>query len=157
MLVDLVEQVSGPAVFLSSREPSENVYIPFFGTDQDYPAKMNQTVSGNRELRFGGRSFRRAIGVHSYSRLSWPLDGKYAAFRTQYGIEDDKVRADVTVRIKLDDKVAYEKKNVRAGMLSPVIVIDLAGAKKLTLEVDYGRGYDVQDRLNWIEPAIIRN
>ena len=52
--------------------------------------------------------------------------------------------------------MVHEKKNVRAGTLSPVITVDLAGAKSLTLEVDYGAGTDVQDRLVWLEPALLK-
>ena len=74
----------------------------------------------------------------------------------QYAVDDRLARADMTVRIKLDDKVVHEKQAVRAGALSPVIVADLAGAKRLTLEVDYGGGTDVQDRLVWLEPALLR-
>ena len=36
-------------------------------------------------------------------------------------------------------------------------IIDIAGHKTITLEVDYGENYDVQDRFNWIEPALLRN
>ena len=36
-------------------------------------------------------------------------------------------------------------------------VINLpADAKELVLEVDYGQGIDVEDRLNWLEPALLR-
>ena len=117
---------------------------------------MNQAVDGSTDLRFGGKTFRRAIGVHAYSRLVFPLDGQYAAFRTQYAVDERLGRADMTVRVKLDDKVVHEKQNVRAGTLSPVITGDLAGAKTLTLEVDYGGGTDVQDRLVWLEPALLK-
>ncbi len=152
-----VELVNGPAVFLSSRTPSESVYLPFFGSDQDYPARINRTVDGSTDLRFGGKSFRRAIGVHSYSRLSWTLDGKsYSAFRTQYAIDPNRTGADVTVRILVDDKVAHEQKNVRAGSLSDVVTVDTSGAKKLTLEVDYGENLHVNDHLTWLEPALLR-
>jgi hypothetical protein len=42
-------------------------------------------------------------------------------------------------------------------VLSPVVVAELpASAKTLTLEVDYGDGIDVEDRLNWLEPALLR-
>lgn len=154
--VAAIEQVNGPAVFLPSREPEENVYVPLIGTEQDFPTRMNQTVEGGRDLRFGGRTFRQGIGVHSYSRLTWPLDGTYAAFRTQYAIEEDKTRADVTVRIRLDDRVVHERKNFRAGMLSPVVVVDLTGAKRLTLEVDYGENQHVDDHLTWLSPALLK-
>jgi hypothetical protein len=144
--VAAIEQVNGPAAWLSGRQPAESRYVPFFGTGQEYSARMDAAVDGSRDLRFGGRSF----------RLSWPLDGQYAAFRTQYAVDERLPHADMTVRVKLDDKVVHEKQNVRAGILSPVLVVDLQGAKTLTLEVDYGSGTDVQDRLVWLEPALLK-
>ena len=154
--VAAIEQVNGPASWLTGRQPLESVYTPYFGTGQDFPARLNQSVDGGRDLRFGGRTFRRGIGVHAYSRLAYGLDGQYAAFRVQYAVDERLARADMAVRVKVDDKVVHEKQNVRAGTLSPVIVADLAGAKKLTLEVDFGGGTDVQDRLVWLEPALLR-
>src|SRR5204863_9220411 len=97
------------------------------------------------------------IGVHSYSRLVFPIDPTCKSFRTQYAIDGDQPWADVTVRVKLDDRVAYEKLHVTSNATSDVVKVDLNGAKRLTLEVDYGENYDVQDRLNWIEPALLRN
>jgi hypothetical protein len=62
----------------------------------------------------------------------------------------------VTVRVKLDDQVVHEQQNVRAGALSPVVLVDLGEAKELTLEVDFGANIDSEDRLNWIEPALLK-
>ena len=155
--VAAIEQVNGPAAWLSGRPPAQSVYVPFFGSSQEYPARVDAAVDGSRDLRFGAKSFRRAIGVHAYSKLTWPLDGKYAAFRTQYAVDERLAHADMTVRVKLDDKVVHEKQHAGAGMLSPVITVDLAGAKSLTLEVDYGAGTDVQDRLVWLEPALLKS
>jgi hypothetical protein len=101
--------------------------------------------------------FAHGIGVHSYSRLVFPIDPTCKAFRTKFAIDGDQPWADVTVRIKLDDRVAMEKPHVTSGTLSDVIKLDLKDARSLTLEVDYGENYDVQDRLNWIEPALLRS
>jgi hypothetical protein len=57
--------------------------------------------------------------------------------------------------VKLDDKVVHETADFVAGKLADVVQVPLAGAKTLTLEVDYGKTYDVQDRFNWIEPALL--
>ena len=154
--VAAVEQVNGPAAWLSGLAPSESRYVPFFGTGQGYPARMDAAVDGTRDLRFGGRGFRRAIGVHAYSKLTWPLDGQYAVFRTQYAVDERLAQANMTVRVKVDDKVVHEAQNVGPGMLSPVVTVDLGAAKTLTLEVDYGAGTDVQDRLVWLEPALLK-
>lgn len=151
--VNSIEQVNGPVSWLSSRPPVENVHTPFF--EASFPAKMNQTVSG-KPIRFADKTYARGIGVHSYSRLSWDLDGAYSAFRTQYAIDGIGAYANVTVRIKLDDHVVHEKADVGAGAISDVISVPLGDAKRLTLEVDYGKTYDTQDRLNWIEPALVK-
>jgi hypothetical protein len=94
--------------------------------------------------------------VHSYSKLVFPIDPTCKSFRTQFAIDGDQPWADCTVRVKLDAKIAFEKQHVTSGVLSDVVKLDLNGAKTLTLEVDYGENYDVQDRLNWIEPAMLR-
>jgi hypothetical protein len=156
--VTLVEQVNGPISWLSSRPTSENVYIPFFGPPQANAARMDRNWSGQDPIRFGTQEFAHGIGVHSYSRLSWDLDGTYAALRTRYAIDtkDANTQADVTIRILLDGKAVYEQAHVRVGTLSPVVVEKLEGAKKLTLEVDYGDNMDTQDRVNWIEPALVK-
>jgi len=155
--VTSVEQLNGPVAWLSSRLPDVAIHTPFFG-GMTWPPRMDLTASG-KPIQFGGRTYTRGIGVHSYSRLEYSLDGSYEAFRTQYAIATD-VRnqyADVTVRIKVDDAVVHEAQHVRAGMLSPVVLIDLPRtAKKLTLEVDYGDAHDTQDHFNWIEPALLR-
>lgn len=149
-----VEQVNGPVAWLSSLPPTESIQTPFLETV--FPARMDRTVVGD-PIRFGDRTFSRGMGVHAYSRLAWQLPGgnRYKTFRTQYAIDGDKPYANVTVRVKLDDKVVHETADFVAGKISDVVQIPLAGAKTLTLEVDFGKTYDVQDRFNWIEPALL--
>jgi len=153
--IAVVEQVNGPVSWLSTRAPAEAVYSPYFGSDNLYPPKMDANYRGE-EIRFRDERFARGIGVHAYSRLSWALDGTYAALRTRYAIDGDGPLADVTVRILLDDKVVHQQEHVRAGELSQIVLIDLAQAKKLTLEVDFGANGAAQDRFNWIEPALMK-
>lgn len=154
--VGTIEQVNGPVSWLSARTPSEAVYYRFIGGPQQPAAYMDRQWGGQRRIEFKGRVFAHGIGVHALSRLTWTLDGQYETFRTRYVIESDAGGiADATVRIKLDDKVIYEKAHVRSGRISPVIYQDLKGAKKLTLEVDGGSAY-AQDTLDWIEPALLK-
>ncbi|QOV89947.1 NPCBM/NEW2 domain-containing protein [Humisphaera borealis] len=153
-----IEQVNGPVAFLSTRQPSANVYTPFLGSDQRFVARMNSDFEGG-PIRFRDRVYPRAIAAHSYSKITWPLDGSYSAFRTRYAL-DPKASGgnggDVTVRIKLDDKVVHEKTGVRPGQLFDPVIVDLGSAKELTLEVDYGAMIDSNDRLNWLEPALLK-
>jgi len=155
--VDGIEQLNGPVSWLSSRIPEQVVQVPYYGSSA-WPTRMDQTVGG-RPIQFGNQIFSRGIGVHSYSRIDYALDGQYEAFRTQFAIATDERRqyADVTVRIKVDGKLVHEKQNLRADVLAPMVVVDLPKTSKmLTLEVDYGAANDTQDRFNWIEPALLR-
>jgi hypothetical protein len=154
--VTAIEQLNGPVSWISSRPPSELVYYPFIGPPRQPAAYMDRSWSSAGPIEFKGEPFAHGIAVHAFSRLTWPLDGNYSAFRTLYAIEGDSGLADVTVRIKLDDKVAYEQKHVRAGALSQPIVLNLGAAKTLTLEVDGNAAY-AQDALDWIEPALVKS
>lgn len=154
--VATIEQVNGPVSWLSARTPSEAVYYRFMGGPQEPAAYMDRQWGGQRRIDFKGHVFAHGIGVHALSRLTWTLDGQYETFRTRYAIESDAGGiADATVRIKINDKVVYEKAHVRSGHISPVIYEDLNGAKTLTLEVDGGSAY-AQDTLDWIEPALLK-
>jgi hypothetical protein len=156
-----IEQVNGPVSWLTSRQPADDVQVPFVSapgsTGPAWPTRTDGLDVAGQPIVVDGRTFTRALAVHAYSRVTYPLDGSFKAFRTRYGLNDSLVRADVTVRIKVGEKVVHEAKNVKPGVLSPVVAVDLpADAKALTLEVDYGQGIDVEDRLNWIEPALLR-
>ncbi len=148
-----IEQMNGPVIWLSMLTPAESIHTPYF--DTRFPAKMDRAVGGG-PIRFKDRAFAHGIGVHSYSRLTWKLDD-YKGFRTQYAIDGDRPLADVTVRIRSGERVLHEATHVRAGKLADAVIVDVAGLDTLTLEVDYGDNYDVQDHLNFIEPALLRN
>jgi hypothetical protein len=155
--VTTIEQLNGPVTWLSSRVPGESVQTPLLDTTR--PARMDRTVTG-KPIRFGERTYARGIGVTPYSRITWPIDpksrGDYQTFRTQYAIDGTGQYADVAVRVKLDGKVVHERAKLTAGELSPVVLVPLGNAKTLTLEVDFGGNYGVQDRFNWIEPALVK-
>jgi hypothetical protein len=152
--VTSVEQINGPVIWASALPMSDPVQRPLF--DLSWPARTDRSVDGE-PIRVGDRTFARGIGVHSYSRLSFALDPAWRAFRTQYAIAGEWPYANVTVRIKLDDRVVHERSDVRSGTLAQPVLIELSGGEMLlTLEVDYGKNYDVQDRFNWIEPAFLR-
>jgi hypothetical protein len=151
-----IEHVNGPVIWLSALTPAEDVHVPFL--DLSWPARFDRTVRGE-PIRFGERTFGHGIGVHAYSRLSFAVDPSVKAFRTQYGIDPsagDAPFADVTVRVKLDGRVAHERADVRAGGLLPLVQMEIGGARTITLEVDYGQNHDVQDRFVWVEPALLR-
>jgi hypothetical protein len=170
--VVLIEQLNGPVAWLSARTPKETVYQPMF--DVSFPPQTDRNYRGDR-IKFQGREYARGIGVHAYCKLTYALTDEqgaaaggagFKAFRTQYALSDDAYKGKVTVRILLDDKVVHEARDLPPGKLSPVIVLDLGSAKTLTLEAHPGGDpttddrtkwhTDTQARLNWIEPALLK-
>ncbi len=154
--VQSIEQLNGPVSWLSDRTASINKQVPF-NSEMVFPARMNLNVFG-KPLRAGTQTFEKGIGVHANSVVTFPLDGSYGEFRTRYAIDttSEVGKAVICVRIRLDGKIAHEQKNFRAFKLSPVVTVDLSGARELTLEVVAEGVTDTQDRLDWIEPALIR-
>jgi hypothetical protein len=161
--VVLIEQLNGPVSWLSARVPAETVYQPMF--DVSFPPQMDRNYRGER-IKFAGRDYSRGIGVHAYCKLTYELDGSFKAFRTQYALNEDAYKGKVTVRILLDDKVVHEAKDFPPGKLSGVILLDLGTAKTLSIEAHPGGDaatddrtqwhIDTQARLNWIEPALLK-
>jgi NPCBM/NEW2 domain-containing protein len=149
-----IEQLNGPISWLTSRKPSADVYRPMFS--ENFPTRFDRTVADGRPIAEKYPGFHHGIGCHSYSKLVYDLDGKWAGFRTQFAVDSDSPLADVTVRIYLDDKVVVEQKNVKAGRIYPVTVVGLGAAKTISLEVDYGENYATQDRFVWLDPALLR-
>ena len=149
-----IEQINGPISWLTARRPAENIYRPFLS--ENFPTRFDRTVADGKPIRERYPSFHHGIGCHSYSKLVYDLDGKWTGFRSQFAIDSDSPLADVTVRIYLDDKVAFEQKNVKAGRVYPLVTVPLAEAKRLALEVDYGENYATEDRFVWLDPALVR-
>ena len=151
-----IEQLNGPISWLSDREPSKNSHTPF-SSETILPAKMNLNVFG-KPIRFGAETFEKGIGVHANSIMTFPLDGTYKVFQTRYAIDTsaDTSKAMVQVQILLDGKVVHEVKDFRGFKMSPVLAIDLNDAKELTLQVTASGMTDAQDRLNWINAALVK-
>ena len=151
-----IEHINGPVSWLSDRIPITSEQAAF-ASDLSYPAQMDRNVFGG-PLRFEAETFTKGIGVHANSKLTFALDGSYRIFRTRYAIDTngDCGKADVTVRVLLDGKPVHVQEHVKAYHLSPVLSVDLANCKTLTLEVTAGAATDTQDRLDWLEAALVR-
>ena len=143
--VEAVEQAGGPVVWLSELYPTLDEQVPYLSAA--FPTRVNGLSHGS------GRGFL----VHSKSTLRFDVPPGYARFRVRYQLADDAPRGDVSLRILLDDKPAHAVEHLTAGQSPAAVELPLNGAKSITLEVGYGAGLDVQDELEWIDPALVRS
>ena len=158
--VTSIEPLDGPVKWLTELSPTEVVYHPFL--EENFPPRFDHPVDDPGEtIRSRFPPFRHGIGVHSYTRLTYAVPDGFRTFRAQFGIEripgSDMTKADVTVRLLLDGKVAREFTHVRYGSVAPPVLLDVSAAKELALEVDYGDNLDAQDRFVWLDPAFVRS
>jgi NPCBM/NEW2 domain-containing protein len=157
--VSCIELLNGPVRWLTQLTPSAVVYHPYL--ERSFPPRFDHPVDDPTvSIRARFPSFRHGIGVHSYTRLTYAVPEGFGAFRTQFAIEriagSDMAKADVTVRLLLDGKVAAEFAHVRYGPVADPVNLDVHNARELALEVDYGDNLDAQDRFVWLDPAFVR-
>src|SRR5262249_34704738 len=72
-----LEVLGGEAGFLSNLNPAKYECLP--GLDGRWPWSADVTVTG-RDLRVGGSTYDRGVGMHAHSRLSYALGGAYRRF-----------------------------------------------------------------------------
>ncbi|NOT02771.1 MAG: hypothetical protein HOP29_19380 [Phycisphaerales bacterium] len=139
---------------LAEVTPISTEQIPMIALD--WPVERDRNVLGG-PLRVAGQQFERGLGVHSRSALTYDLGGEYRRFVTSYGLDDDSgPLADVRVSILVDGQVRHQRDGVRQGELIGPVTLDVGDARNLELIVDFGRLAAVQDRFNWLDPALIR-
>ena len=111
-------------------------------------AKAGKSVDG-KALTIGGRVFAHGVGTHAPSTYTVPCGGKAIRFEAMVGI-DDEVGADhgsCVFRVLADGRVVAEVTAERGKALP--VVADVAGARKVTLEVTDGGDGNYFDHADW--------
>ena len=140
---------------LAAITPSRYTFTPFLSST--WPLMTDRAVNGGF-LTTAQRVFPRGLGLHSQSRVTWNLNGDYAAFEASIGLDDTAPRqASTRARVLVDDREVWTSPELTpvTGVVS-LPRISLAGAQRLTLVVDFGRAGDIGDRVNWLNPVLIR-
>ncbi len=148
-------QVFGRRVrYLSDLQPADQRQVPYL--DLPWGFRPDRSVLGGR-LRCDGRLYLKGLGVHTASRLTYALDGKYHAFQASLGIDDCTRHAgSVRYRVFVDSQEQYRSPTIRGGDAALAVSIDVDGAKRLDLVVDYADRADVWDHADWLDARLIR-
>ncbi|MGE3171157.1 MAG: NPCBM/NEW2 domain-containing protein [Planctomycetota bacterium] len=146
------------AEFLSALTPKSAVEAAV-GGDVLLPWQRDAAVTG-APLVAGGRCYGRGLGVHSRSRLDFEVPAGAASFLTRVAFDDTAlllpVRGAVDVAVWLDGRAVFEQQDLRAGDAPRAIgPVPVRPGQVLTLEVDFGAGRDLGDRVAWLLPAFL--
>lgn len=145
---------NGRAVYLSDLKESKYDFQPFL--DARWPFAVDGNVA-EHDLRLGGSTYAKGVGMHSRSRLSYRLAGAYRRFEALVGLDDNDGRGGaVRIRVWADGRTLFERElTSRDGAAAIRLSVEDVG--ELTLEVDFGRNGDVCDVVNWADARLIKD
>lgn len=149
-----IEIEGGRRVRLGDLAPSAYRSVPYF--TRQWPLQVDRNAMGG-PLRVAGRTTARGLGLHSACEIEWSLDGQFERLVAGVGIDDAAgPLADADLIVRVDGREAARFNGLRHGEGPRRIDLDLRGVKTLRLEVGFGRNGDVQDRVNLVNPVLIR-
>jgi hypothetical protein len=150
-----LDLAQGRALSLADLKPTHFEHRPYFGVS--WPYEVDGAVTG-QDLRLGGSSHDKGIGMHSESRLTYDLAGSYDWFETLVGIDDRAGSGSARVEVLVDGKAAVLGINPElVGGSSPrSIRVPVAGARELTLVAKFGRQGDVLGHVDWADVRLIK-
>ena len=153
--VAALDLLGGKAVYLSELNPSRYEYFPYL--DERWEWSRDADVTG-LDLRLGGSTYDRGVGLHSHGRLTYAVPKDCRRFEALVGLDDRTGRdGSVRVRVLADGKpldLGGDRELTAGAPLS--VRVDVAGAKELTLEVDFGKGGPVQDHVDWVDARFVK-
>lgn len=162
---------NGRVIYLSDLVPSkvdENAnYLrapePMPG-DLSFPFQRDANAGDGGRLRIRGTEFRKGIGVHARSALTFALDGGFSRFQATVGIDDYAGRlsgldpaGNVSFAV-LADGAVLERRDGFTSRTAPIsLSVDVRGKKELTLLVDFGEDRSGQcDFADWALARVVR-
>ena len=151
--VTFLQTFGGQAAYLSDLPEDSYRHVPYLTLA--WPFERDRSVSGSN-LRAGGRSYVKGVGMHSAARLTFRLDPKYRRFEAEAAIDDETAgRGSVVFRVFVDDREAYKSPVIRGGMPPTPISVDVRGAKRLSLIVDFAERGDELDHADWLNARLV--
>ncbi len=157
--VIMLQPLTTAATFLSNLEPLGYKHIPFLAVN--WPYWNDRSVAGG-QLRLDGHVYLKGLGMHSSSRLAYPLGGQYRSLQAELALDQCAGReGSVVYRVYLQDSAgqwtkAFESGIVRGGQAPVAMRVDVRGAEALALIVDFADRADQWDHANWLNARLLR-
>lgn len=153
-MVRRLDYSSGKVTYLSDLEPQSVQWTPFIkfspsfeGLSHYYGLRRDEGRE-HQPLRIAGKTFSKGLSIYSRTLVTYRLPIGIKRFQAVAGI-DDAVREDGVVRLEIsaDGKSLFAQ--TINGSTPPVALdLDVSGARKLSILVDYGDDFDAGDYLN---------
>lgn len=124
-----------------------------------HPWRRDRAVMGGALLA-ADRAHAKGLGVHARSRLSFVVPEGAQAFWSRIALDDSAAalpfRAEVDVRVFRQDKVVFEHRGLLSGgKPKDTGLLTVQPGETIMLEIDFGRGRDLGDRVDWLSPVFL--
>lgn len=140
-------------IWLSDLQPTVE-QTPAF--DRVWPWQNDRSPVGSG-IVIGGRSFERGIGLVPRTRLTYDLGGRFDVFEASIGVDDcGGPLAHAVFRVLVDDALVMESQPKTLGMPAEPIRIELNKGKRLAIEVDFGKNYDLGDFCAFADARVVQ-
>ncbi len=152
-----LEFSGGRMIYVSTLTPKSVEQRPYVGGAPVVFGWRKDRSSANGPLRIGDTVYDKGIGVHSYCKLVYELNGEYVRFMAEVGMDASATpKAVCSWKVMVDGKESATG-TAKIGGEKSVLKIDLAGAKQLELICDYGADDDdAGDRLDFVKARLIK-
>jgi hypothetical protein len=153
---------AGKIAYLSDLEPASSLWTPYldFGTAAtalaEYYAPRRDEGREHQPLRLGGKNYSKGLSLYSRTAIDYRVPAGMKKFKATAGI-DDAVRdaGNVRLQVSADGKTLFNQ--AVTGKDAPVeIDLNVAGAKRLSILVDYGDGFDAGDYLDLVDARMLK-
>ncbi|MFO0897122.1 MAG: NPCBM/NEW2 domain-containing protein [Pirellulales bacterium] len=141
-------------------EPETAEWTPFLGTAADlgglaalFTPRVNTGFDGG-PLLLGGKEHSQGLALRSRSRVTYRLPPGARRFQATAGIDDRyAARGHVVLRVLADGRTLFDEPVV-GGAAPKALDLDVTGARRLEILVDFGEGGDLADHLNLCEARV---
>lgn len=109
-------------------------------------------------LAIGRKEYLRGLGVHSFCRLTFNLEGRYARFLADVGLDRAASSRGACAWKILADGQELKTGEAKPGAAAVTLKLPVAGVKILELICDYGPDDDdAGDFLDWAEARLVKD
>jgi hypothetical protein len=153
----------GKIVYLSDLKPESVEWTPYIAAGKplaswsEFFRPRNDQSLRSGPLELGGKSYKKGLALHSRTTMVYRLAGRFHRFKATAGIDDRfRPRGNVRLVIRGDDQVLLTLMVAGTDEQPQPIDVDLGGARRLTILVDFGDDLDVADHLDLCEARIVK-
>jgi hypothetical protein len=156
--ITYLEPINSRVTWLSDRQPLSFQYVPFLSVQR--PLSIDRSVLGAR-LRAGQSVFRKGLGMASASRAEFDV-ARHRRFEAEIAIDDAAgLSGSVICKVALPSaaggwSTAYASPVIRGGDARVLVSIDLNGAQKIALVIEYAERGDECDYADWLCARLIK-